>query len=257
MTQQVPIQLPNDQPAPSTYELTQSQTLSPKSAVATFDGSGAAGNFLCALSFYAQNGALVTRVFPSTPVVAGDVAAVSYAPFPGGLISGGGGGGGITEITSVAGTIIVTDPTGPIVDLDAPGSFVGDVETLGASATPGAGGQADFSWSHTSGTAIVDLTTPTQPKILTTGVYLFLVTVTRDIGGGVTTNFVRWGFVNFSTSTEVAGNPIPLAADQPTLTSMAYANTYAAGDEVGVQYNNDSAGTVVLGAVMTICHLGS
>lgn len=92
---QVPIQLPNGQASPSEYELTQSQTLSPKSAVATFDGTGAGGAFLACLSFYAQNGALVTRVFPATPVVAGDVAAVSYAPFPGGLASGGGGGSGI------------------------------------------------------------------------------------------------------------------------------------------------------------------
>lgn len=107
MTQQVPIQLQNDQPAPSVYELTQSQTLSPRAAIATFDGTGAAGPFLACLSFYAQNGTLLTRVFNPNPVAAGDVAEVSYAPFPGGLISSGGGGGS-TQLDYVEITASVT-----------------------------------------------------------------------------------------------------------------------------------------------------
>lgn len=37
------------------------------------------------------------------------------------------GGGGITEITSTDGTVIITDPTGPITDLSAPGGGGGSV----------------------------------------------------------------------------------------------------------------------------------
>ncbi len=39
------------------------------------------------------------------------------------LIAGGGGGGGITEITSTGGTVTITDPTGPTVNLEVDGTL--------------------------------------------------------------------------------------------------------------------------------------
>jgi hypothetical protein len=73
---------------PYSYTVPSSLVVEPTAATATFDGSGASGTFLCALSFYAQSGELLSRVFPSQSVASGDTAQVSYAPFPGGLTTG-------------------------------------------------------------------------------------------------------------------------------------------------------------------------
>lgn len=84
---------PGDSPSPYEYTVTGRGRLETTSATATFDGTAAASPFLAALSFYSQSGQLLSRVFPQTQVAAGDVATVSYAPFPGGMTSGGGGSG--------------------------------------------------------------------------------------------------------------------------------------------------------------------
>lgn len=76
-----------DNDAPYAYTVPASGEVEPSASVATFDGSGASGDFLCALVFRAQSGEVLMRVFPQATVPAGDVAQVSYAPFPGGLIS--------------------------------------------------------------------------------------------------------------------------------------------------------------------------
>lgn len=82
---------PGPAPAPLTYELGAVEEIQIKTAYATFDGTGASGDFLACLTILAQSGQILSRVFPSTTVKAGNVANVSYAPFPGGLASSGGG----------------------------------------------------------------------------------------------------------------------------------------------------------------------
>lgn len=54
-------------------------------AYAEWDGTGASGNFLPCLAIYSDAGVRLGRVFPSSPVAAGDSAVVTYAPFPGGI----------------------------------------------------------------------------------------------------------------------------------------------------------------------------
>lgn len=110
------IQYPNAQKSRAVYNLPDAQILRPSTAWAQFDGTGAAGNFLACLSFYANNGRLLSRVFPTTPVTAGDVAEISYAPFPGGMTSS--SSTGITDITSTGHTVTVTGPTGPTTNLE-------------------------------------------------------------------------------------------------------------------------------------------
>lgn len=73
------------QSVPYTYTLSGAQTFTPETAFATFDGSGASGDFLACMSFLAQDGKRFMRVFPTTPVAGGDVADVTFAPFPGGI----------------------------------------------------------------------------------------------------------------------------------------------------------------------------
>ena len=62
-------------------------------AYAEWDGTGASGNFLPCLAIYSNAGVRLGRVFPSSPVTAGDSAVVTYAPFPGGIGSQSSGGG--------------------------------------------------------------------------------------------------------------------------------------------------------------------
>lgn len=78
-----------EQEAPFTYTLAQALTIRPESAFAHWDGSGASGPFLAALTFRAQDGKIFSRTFPTTPIAAGGEADVSYAPFPGGIGSSG------------------------------------------------------------------------------------------------------------------------------------------------------------------------
>jgi hypothetical protein len=73
------------QSVPYTYTLSGAQTFTPETAFATFDGTGASGDFLACMSFLAQDGKRFMRVFPTTPVSGGDVADVTFAPFPGGI----------------------------------------------------------------------------------------------------------------------------------------------------------------------------
>lgn len=79
------IELPNNQDAIFSYKLAGSQTLSPRSAFVHWDGSGASGPFLAALTFTAPDGKVFSRVFPSTVIPQGGAADVTYAPFPGGI----------------------------------------------------------------------------------------------------------------------------------------------------------------------------
>lgn len=82
-----------DAPSPYVHTIPTKGAVQATASTATFDGTGAGGPFLACLSFFAQSGELLSRVFPQTVVQAGDVAQVSYAPFPGGVASNQIGGG--------------------------------------------------------------------------------------------------------------------------------------------------------------------
>lgn len=83
--------------APYTYELGATEVMRPTTIFAHWDGTLASGTFLPCVSYYAANGQLLMRVFPSTSVNAGGTADVTYAPFPGGIGSSSGGGGTTTR----------------------------------------------------------------------------------------------------------------------------------------------------------------
>jgi hypothetical protein len=66
---------------PRGYTLSASEQLLIETAVATFNGSGAASAFLAAIAFYAPSGELLGRTFASTQIAAGSSAEVTFAPF--------------------------------------------------------------------------------------------------------------------------------------------------------------------------------
>ena len=78
-----PIMLGTEQSVASPAEtvLAPGLDLEPQAVTAHFDGAGAAGPFLACLSFYAQSGELMSRVFPEQQLAVGDDAVVTFAPF--------------------------------------------------------------------------------------------------------------------------------------------------------------------------------
>jgi hypothetical protein len=77
---------PRDGALPLALTTAPGQELTPRTAFASFDGTAAATPFLASLAFYAPDGTLLSRTFPTTQVPAGGTADVSFAPFPGGMI---------------------------------------------------------------------------------------------------------------------------------------------------------------------------
>lgn len=109
--------------APLSYQLAAGQTLEVLAVAAEFDGTNAAGSFVPAVGFYAADGRRLARCPAPTTVTAGDSSEVSFFPFAPPASSG--GGGGITEIESTDGSITVTNPIGPTVDLTGAGGGSG------------------------------------------------------------------------------------------------------------------------------------
>lgn len=108
--------------APKDYLVPGAQEFILKAVTANVDGSGAAGAFLPALQMINPAGDVMwTAVARSVPVAAGASANISW--FPGGGVDeagagSGGGAGTISAITSSAGTLVVSAPTGPSTNLD-------------------------------------------------------------------------------------------------------------------------------------------
>ena len=104
--------------APHDYTVPSSADFILKAAYGVFDGTLASGNFLPTLEIVSDSGHTVARSV-GQQVTAGDSAEVSWFPFAPPASSG--GGGSITEIESTDGSITVTNPTGPTVDLTGAG----------------------------------------------------------------------------------------------------------------------------------------
>lgn len=66
--------------APFTYTIPATLEIRPDTATATFDGTGAAGDFLACLTFYSPEGSRLCRMFNPNAVTAGDVAEVTFVP---------------------------------------------------------------------------------------------------------------------------------------------------------------------------------
>lgn len=96
MGSQVITRPPSD--APLDVELGALDELTPQSAFAHYDGSGAAGDFLPALTYYTQSGEVFARALGLT-VTAGESADVSFFPGLSAPATSSASGGGITATT--------------------------------------------------------------------------------------------------------------------------------------------------------------
>jgi len=127
-------------PSPLEYPLPASVVVQLTAATATFDGTGAAGSFLACLSFYDQAGNKIVRVFPQTPVPAGEVADVNYAPFPGGLINNNAGATVTSGWYYPSGGSLTIQPSPPGTGTASPvfqGNLQSGTELFNYTANPG------------------------------------------------------------------------------------------------------------------------
>jgi hypothetical protein len=155
---------PSVEAAPSGYTIPGAQEIILKSVKASYDGSGASGDYVPTLQFVAPNGTIVAECPLLGTVTAGDDVDMTWFPRGGVAASS----GGITEVTSPGGTIYVTNPTGPIVDIDLNTT---EVEVLTASQSIPAGTTADVTFAHDSGSVLTSLATATEPAFLANGIY--------------------------------------------------------------------------------------
>lgn len=118
-------------PAPYTYEVPASLEVQPYTSTATFDGTGAGGNFVPVLSLYSQTGALLASVFPVGVVMApGDIAEVTWLPPFGSAPSAAPASGGIQYDTyPQTGDWLYSDTTDPT---GSPNGFGTDIEDSGS-----------------------------------------------------------------------------------------------------------------------------
>lgn len=171
-------------PAPQLYEVPNAQEIIPKSVRATFDGTLAGSAFFPTVRIVSDGGVIVAEVATDTSVAAGASASVTFAPF---LRAQGGGSSGITRITSVDGSIAVTNPTGPTADLSGfkPQTTYGFYSSNSMAVANGSSGT--FTWSLSNGSALLDLTLSSAPLVKVAGMWYFgcnvLATAAFTAGG--------------------------------------------------------------------------
>lgn len=120
MARDVQIRL-GDGTAPQEYEVPNATEIVPLAVNATFDGSGASGDFVPAIEIVSDGGVVVARVPCQTTVTAGDSAECTFAPFlrAGSQSSGGGGLRGYQESVRAPSPLFVTSGVPLILNFGA------------------------------------------------------------------------------------------------------------------------------------------
>lgn len=162
-------------PVPLDYVVAPSQVFDLIAAQADFDGSGAGVDFVPVVQIISDAGEIMAQGVGPT-ITAGSSASVTFAPFLRQASSA--GAGTVTHVTSSDGSIAVSGPFGPTVDVIA---FTPRFETgLGVVLAAGGGG-TNIPFHNTGGSSLFDYTTATAPKPKQNGWYQF--TFQTGVGG--------------------------------------------------------------------------
>lgn len=234
------------------YLTASAQSIEITSAVATFNGAGAAGSFVPALAFYNSDGTLLARTVANTTVAAGSSAEVSFFPFV--LQSSGGGGTSsltVTDgVTPVASVTTLDFTSGATVTAGAAG--VANVAVTGGGFVPNpalgqytvapvsiaSNGSSNGSFAFTSGTALLNLTTPTLPSVTARGVYAMMANFQGD--AAFNEGFALWAhaFMNGLGGSEAFQAPQTQSTTIGPLGSCTVIDQMNAGDTLGVTLTN-------------------
>jgi hypothetical protein len=135
--------------APGAFIIPSSAELGLKAVFASFDGSGAAGDFLPLLRVKSDAGSVVAEAVVDTTVAAGASADVTWFPGVKAVVSGGSGGAALQNKAAIY--------------------------SSSTSFSLAAGVPTKVDWSLDAGDVLLDLSDPFNPEILTTGLYCFSV----------------------------------------------------------------------------------
>jgi hypothetical protein len=158
---------------------------------ASVDATGAGGAVTAEITITDQSGVVIARKVQGTTIAAGGTGSATWALRLDDETLG--GSGGVTSITSADSSVTVTNPAGPIVDLAVfkPSTY----EFLSSNTMTVTNGSAgSFTWSHTNGSSLMDLTNTTAPLVKVAGVYAIVCQVR------VTTVFTAGGYAVVSLS---------------------------------------------------------
>jgi hypothetical protein len=152
---------------------------------ASVDATGAGGAVTAEITITDQSGVVIARKVQGSTITAGGTGSATWALRLDDETVG--GGGGITSITSTDGSVTVTNPAGPITNLAVfkPSTY----EFLSSNTmTVTNGSSGAFTWSHTNGSSLMDLTNTTAPLVKVAGVYAIVCQIS------VTTTFTAGGY---------------------------------------------------------------
>jgi hypothetical protein len=176
--------------APATFTVPGNGQIRPKAVFASYDGTGAGGDFVPALKVTSDGGELVCVCPCATTVTAGASADVSW--FQG--LAATGGGSGVVTLGNKTGTY---------------GSAVG--------ANIASGANADLDWTHSGGDAVLDVSTPTQPSIIVAGLYWVGISIqgsgfgaSKSLAGTFTTSY-GIGLEGIATANKTSTNDVLLS----------------------------------------------
>ena len=154
--------------APKDYVVAANVVLALKAVSAIINGSASSGTFLPAVQLVAPDGTVMWTAVPPSPIAAGESAVMSW--FPGGGVeeaaeSSTPTAGGIARLGSSAGTLTVSNPTGPTANVDMPTTGVSpggygsstQVPAISVDAEGRITGASNVSISGISGTGLVKL----------------------------------------------------------------------------------------------------
>lgn len=198
--------------APHDYTVPSSADFILKAAYGVFDGTLASGNFLPTLEIVSDSGHTIARSV-GQQVTAGGSAEVSWVPFAPPASSG--GGGGITEIESTDGSITVTDPTGPTVDLT------------------GAGGGGGIQFGVTNSGSFLDVETNTGTIVLqdfSGGTSEFTASGNLELLAGNNVSIFAGSGKNIAASPQLTVTGALLAEYKVGLSTLKVLETTSAGD---------------------------
>lgn len=248
--------------APGDWQLQPSLVFVPKAVNATFDGSGAGGDFLPALQIVSDSGAVISTVPVGSTVTAGDTAEVTWAPFLENA-SGGACGGKIdatVTVGSTCGVHSVGQPPGTVLTSDggsgshwvAPSAVHSQTAFENVVGSPfnqsiAAGTLAAVTLAHQSQSALLNYTSTTVPTFLSTGVYSITLNV---IGEGAVTSNNHYTMRLFITAAAIGNKTLDQEVHSNTLAdqtsgTITWTGPLLAGDSLEVEIRNDDTASRV------------
>ena len=180
---------------------------------------------------------------------------------------GGGGSGGITDITSADGSVTVTNPTGPTVDLSVPAGVARDREILSAEVTIAGNNFAVIPFAHAYDSALTNLATPTAPKVLKAGYYAVTANMIWPVSSAGLTKYAQGRILVSHTHMgsgviAMTATPFPFALGGSSggpvdVFGGSYTYYLAAGDTVGYDILNGDTAAKTFDVIMWLVYHGS